>query len=170
MLPEGGHRHGDGKIGLAGSGRPDPQHDGVFPNGVDIFLLPECLGLDGLSLGRDADDVSAQLAQLVFLSLSGQPHHIVDPGRVDLLSLGGHLHERFQSARGQGHSLALPHDFDAAFPEGHVYVKGALERVKVLVNTAQHMGQLLQAVKGYNLFCEHSRSSPFIFPCMRCLQ
>lgn len=52
------HRLGHRQIGLAGTGRAQTEHDGVGVDGVDVALLVERLGPDGLSAPRE--DVEGQ--------------------------------------------------------------------------------------------------------------
>ena len=64
LCSEGGHSHGNRKVGLACACRADAYGDGVVCNAFAVPLLPQGLWLDGLALGGDADAVTHQVLYL----------------------------------------------------------------------------------------------------------
>ena len=86
-------RHGHRQVGLAGTGGPDPECDGMAADGSQIFLLSQCLRVDRFALCRHGDKIVVELFQPFFLTAAGKADAIsyrLFLQRRVVLQQGGH--------------------------------------------------------------------------------
>ena len=171
-LPEGGYGGGDRQIGLAGTGGADADGDGVLHDGLHVVLLTHGFGLDGLSLGGDADNVLRHLRHLGVVSLVDQGNEIPYPLLVNGFALGGQGQQPFQRAHGLIRHFLVPGDPEVCPPVHHPDVQGFLNSFDIFVKRAKHRDQVLHPLgvdDSFNHFshlylqsvlCEPGRSFP----------
>ncbi|MPN07236.1 hypothetical protein SDC9_154502 [bioreactor metagenome] len=152
LFPEGQHGGGHGQIGLSRARRPDGQGNGVFLDGLDVLLLPDGLGLNGLALCGDADHVGGQLVDARLVAAAHQLEDIAHVLPVDGLPPGGEGQEPLNGFDPEEHRLRLAGDFQLPVPADHRDTQLSLQNADVLIEGPEDVDGLLHALDADGLF------------------
>ena len=130
------HSFGHREIGLTGAGRADAEHDGVDVDGIDVMLLVERLGPDGLS--APGQDVQGQHLRRGGVVLAG--HHgdaAAHQFRRQALAAGNDGDQFGHHPFGQCHIGGLAGESDGVTADVDVGGQPRLQGAKVLIGGTQ---------------------------------
>ena len=157
---EGRHRGRHGEVGLAGARRANAQGHGVVRDRLAVFPLADGLGLDGLALRRDADDVAGELLDLALAAVLHQTQDITHVLGVDVLAAGGKLEQAVDGLFGQHDVFGLTGDMDQVVPIQDFDVELGFDQAQVLVKGPEDADHVFHTLD-FNGSVYHSNSFSF---------
>ena len=125
-------------------------------DGLEIALLAQGLGLDGLALGRHADHAPGQLLDLVVLALGDHLNEIADLLLVDLLVLGRQLHEGFQRTGALVGALFVACNLELGAPGRDADAEGLLDAAHIFIKRTESGDELLNPLRVQGSLCHRS--------------
>ena len=115
-------------------------------------MLSNGFGLDGLSLGGNADHILGHLGHLLVVALVDQSHEVADTLLVDGLPLGCQRQQPLQGPDCLVHHFLIPGDLQVGSPIDDAHAHGILDSLDILVEGAENGNDILQTIRIDNSF------------------
>ena len=145
-------RGGNGKIGLARSGRADAESYRIICYCVAIGFLAEGFCLDRLALCRYAHNVACKLVYLRFPALGNELEDISHTLRVDILAARGKRKQTVYRFLGEHDALLLAADVYLILAVKDFNAKLGFNYAQVSVERAEHAYYMLHSFDFYRSF------------------
>ena len=139
LIPECSDRHRHGKIGLARSGRADPECDHVVPDGIYIFLLAVGLGADRLATDRMTDDIAIDLGDAAVMVFQCQGEIIIHDLFCNRLTLHGKSCQIFKDLPGTVRTISCANDLQSSASADHRDIQRPLDRLQIPVKLTEYL-------------------------------
>ena len=139
LIPECSDRHRHGKLGLARSGRADPECDHVVPDGIYIFLLAVGLGADRLAADRMTDDIAIDLGDAAVMVFQCQGQIIIHDLFCNRLALHGKSCQIFKDLPGTVRTISCANDLQSSASADHRDIQRPLDRLQIPVKLTEYL-------------------------------
>ena len=151
MRSERAHRHRDGKIGFACSGRTDADCNRIGTDHLNIFFLPERLCLDRLAGRCDAHNVVGERSDLVLAPLADHRHHIAHILIAECFALVNKRKQARERSHSKRDALLVAKDLDLCTAAGDSHTILLFDQPDIFVKAAEQSERMLHPVYIYQL-------------------